>query len=164
MKRKKNKKNKISRKPGKTYKKPTMKRKRTKKTRSRRRGRVSGSNDLVNLLSITGGAVAAGFLNKVIPPTVNDKISAGGKIALGFFLPKLIKGKGGDAVKHIGYGMIAIGAVDLLKSFGVLNGDFDIPVINADVLSEDELEQLNGLGEEVLAEDIPVINGQEEED
>ena len=52
--------------------------------------------------------------------------------------------------------MIAVGSVDLLKSFGAISGDFDIPVINGDVLA--------GLGGDVLAGDfdIPVINGDDE--
>lgn len=139
------------------------KRKGTKR-RSTRRARISGTNDVMNVLSVAGGAVAAGFLNKLIPPTVNDKVVAAGKIALGLGLPMLIRGKGQNAARAIGSGMIAVGSVDLLKSFGVLSGDFDIPVINADVLSEDELEQISGLGEEVLAgNDIPVINGPDDD-
>jgi hypothetical protein len=54
--------------------------------------------------------------------------------------------------------MIAVGSVDLLKSFGALSGDFDIPVINGDVLAG--LDVVNG---DVLAgDDIPVINGDSE--
>ena len=54
--------------------------------------------------------------------------------------------------------MIAVGSVDLLKSFGALSGDFEIPVINGDVLAG--LDVVNG---DVLAgDDIPVINGDDE--
>jgi hypothetical protein len=53
--------------------------------------------------------------------------------------------------------MIAVGSVDLLKSFGVLSGDFDIPTINADVLNGLDLDVVNGdmdeLGDDVLGED-----------
>jgi hypothetical protein len=50
--------------------------------------------------------------------------------------------------------MVAIGSVDLLKSFGALSGDFDIPVINGDVLAGDVL----------AGDDIPVINGLDDVD
>ena len=50
----------------------------------------------------------------------------------------------------VGAGMIAVGSVDLLKSFGALSGSFDIPVVNGDILAGDEDEMGN---------DIPIVNG-----
>lgn len=77
-------------------------------------------------------------------------------MALGVALPMFIKSpKTKNLVSGIGAGMIAVGAVDLLKSFGALSGDFDIPVINGDYLSGDLDE---------LGEDIPVINGSDDMD
>ena len=110
--------------------------------------------DTQNLLGLVAGAVIAGYVNKVIPATTNDKIVSGGKIALGLALQKFMKG---SLVHGIGSGMIAVGSVDLLKSFGALSGDFDIPVINGDVLAGDvlagdDLPVING-------DDLPVING-----
>jgi hypothetical protein len=132
-----------------------MKRRTHKKRRigGVRRHRKSGMGaiDTTNILSVIGGAVIAGYLNKLIPATVNDKIVAGGKVALGIALPMLVKSGSMKNVMHgVGAGMIAVGSVDLLKSFGALSGDFDIPVINGDVLAGD-----------VLA-DIPVINGDDD--
>jgi hypothetical protein len=125
--------------------------KRTKKRMSgvRRKSRMSGLTagiDMQNILGVVAGAVVAGYINKVIPATVNDKLVSGGKIALGLAIPKFMKGALGSG---IGAGMIAIGSVDLLKSFGALSGDFDIPVINGDVLAGDVL----------AGDDLPVING-----
>lgn len=121
----------------------------------RRKSRSSmGAIDATNIISVIGGAVIAGYLNKLIPATVNDKIVAGGKVALGIALPMLVKsGSMKNVMSGVGAGMIAVGSVDLLKSFGALSGDFDIPVINGDVLAGD-----------VLAGDfdIPVINGDED--
>ena len=54
--------------------------------------------------------------------------------------------------------LCVIKIIDLLKSFGALSGDFDIPVINGDVLAGDE-DFMSG---DVLAGDIPVINGDED--
>lgn len=114
---------------------------------SRRKRAVSGV-DTQSILGIVAGAVAAGYLNKVVPATVNDKLLAGGKVALGIALPMFIKSNR-SLVGGIGAGMVAVGSVDLLKSFGALNGDFDIPVINGDVLAGD-MDEMNG--------DLPVIN------
>lgn len=122
----------------------------------RKKSRSSmGAIDPTNIISVIGGAVIAGYLNKLIPPTVNDKIVAGGKVALGIALPMLVRsGSMKNVMQGVGAGMIAVGSVDLLKSFGAISGDFDIPVINGDVLAGD-----------VLAGDfdIPVINGDDED-
>lgn len=118
-----------------------------------------GGIDITNIISVVGGAVIAGYINKLIPAKVNDKLVAGGKVALGIALPMLSKsGQTKNILSGVGAGMIAVGSVDLLKSFGALSGDFDIPVINGDVLAG--LDVVNG---DVLAgDDIPVINGDDE--
>jgi len=124
-------------------------RKKSKVSGIRRRKRSYsgvGAIDIQNIGGVIAGAVIAGYINKLIPATVNDKIVAGGKVALGIALPMFVKNpKTKNLVAGVGSGMIAVGAVDLLKSFGALSGDFDIPVINGDVLAGDD--------------DIPVING-----
>lgn len=125
------------------------KRKKRKMSGVRRRRRHSvGAVDTMSILGIVGGAVAAGYLNKVVPATVNDKLLAGAKVALGVALPMFIKSNK-SLVGGIGAGMISIGSVDLLKSFGALSGDFDIPVINGDILAGDMDE---------MGADLPVIN------
>jgi len=136
------------------------KRKKSKRVSGVRRRRSSMNGiDMTNILSVVGGAVVAGYLNKLIPATVNDKLVAGGKVALGVALPMLGKsGQTKNILSGVGAGMIAVGSVDLLKSFGALSGDFDIPVINGDVLAG--LDVVNG---DVLAgDDIPVINGDDD--
>lgn len=121
----------------------------------RRRSHSMGSIDTTNILGVVAGAVIAGYINKLIPATVNDKLIAGGKVAIGVALPMFVKGKMAHLISGVGAGMIAIGSVDLLKSFGALNGDFDIPVINGDVLAGDVLAgEPDG--------DIPVINGDDD--
>jgi len=125
--------------------------KRRKLSGTRRRRSFSGSIDTQNVLGVVGGAILAGYVNKLIPATVNDKIVSGGKVALGIALPMFIKSpKTKNLISGIGMGMVAVGSVDLLKSFGALSGDFDIPVINGDYLGADLDE---------MGEDIPVING-----
>jgi hypothetical protein len=136
----------------------THKRKISGVRRSKRSKSHLGGIDITNILAVVGGAVIAGYINKVVPTTVNDKVLAGGKIALGIALPMLSKdGKTKNLLAGAGAGMIAVGSVDLLKSFGVLSGDFDIPTINADVLNGLDLDVVNGdmdeLGDDVLGED-----------
>jgi hypothetical protein len=103
-----------------------------------------GGIDTTNILGVVAGAVVAGYLNKLVGNKVNDKVLAGGKVALGIALPMLFKsGSTKNIMAGVGSGMVAVGSVDLLKSFGALSGDFDIPVINGDF-------------------DIPVINGDDD--
>ena len=118
--------------------------KRISGVRRRRHSTKMSGIDTTNILGVVAGAVAAGYLNKLVGNKVNDKVLAGGKVALGIALPMFFKsGSTKNIVAGIGSGMIAVGSVDLLKSFGALSGDFDIPVINGDF-------------------DIPVINGDDE--
>lgn len=131
---------------------------------SRRKHAISGI-DTTSILGVVGGAVIAGYLNKIVPATVNDKLLAGGKVALGIALPMFIKSNK-SLISGLGAGMIAVGSVDLLKSFGALSGDFDIPVINGDVLAGD-IDEMNGdlpiVNGDVLAGDDDMISGYDEE-
>lgn len=130
----------------------------------RRKHAISGI-DTTSILGVVGGAVIAGYLNKIVPATVNDKLLAGGKVALGIALPMFIKSNK-SLISGLGAGMIAVGSVDLLKSFGALSGDFDIPVINGDVLAGD-IDEMNGdlpiVNGDVLAGDDDMISGYDEE-
>ncbi len=140
-------------------------RKRSKKRISgvrRRRSSRMGGIDTTNILGVVAGAVVAGYLNKLVGNKVNDKVLAGGKVALGLALPMIFKsGSTKNIMTGVGSGMIAVGSVDLLKSFGALSGDFDIPVINGDfdipVINGDD-EFMNGdddfMGEDFLSADI----------
>ena len=151
-----------------------MAKRRKKRYSSRKKSgkRMSGIGaiDFMNIVAVAGGAVVAGFANKLVPSTVNDKIVSGGKIALGVALPMLSKdGKTKALLNGVGSGMIAVGAVELLKSFGVLSGigaDSDTISVTLDGIGEDD----DFLGESVLAEsvlaedlgaldDLSVVNG-----
>lgn len=147
-------------------------RKKTKKAGRRRSRKTSmGNIDITNILGVVAGAVVAGYLDKVIPETIDNKIVAGGKIALGIALPMFVKsGSMKNILGGAGAGMIAVGSVDLLKEFGVLSGTSDDDMLeislngDQDVLSgDDDLNVING---DVLAgdDDISVINGMDDED
>ena len=141
-------------------------RKKHKKTHSRRKRHSGmGAIDTMNILGVAIGAVAAGYLGKLVPATVNTKIVSGGKIALGIALPMLVKGgKMKNTLAGVGSGMIAVGTVDLLRDFGVLSGmDDEILEVtlngDQDILAGDDLSVVNG-GETVLAaDDLSVVNG-----
>lgn len=149
--------------------------KRRKKTRKAGRRRSSkstmGAIDITNILGVVAGAVVAGYLDKVIPDTIDNKIVAGGKIALGVALPMFVKsGSMKNILGGAGAGMIAVGSVDLLKGFGVLSGDEEDDMLeislngDQDVLSGDE--DINVINGDVLAgdDDISVVNGYDDED
>lgn len=149
--------------------------KRRKKAVKRRSGKRSksgmGAIDFKNILGVVAGAVAAGYLDKVIPESVDNKIVAGGKIALGVALPMLAKG--GDMknlLAGVGSGMIAVGSIDLLKGFGMLSGADEDEMLeislngDLDVLSgDDDLSVVQG---DVLAgdDDLSVVNGFDEDE
>jgi hypothetical protein len=142
----------------------------TKKHHTKRRSHRSGMGaiDFTNILGVVAGAVAAGYLDKLVPDSVNPKIVAGGKVALGVALPMFVKsGSMKNILAGAGAGMIAVGSVGLLKEFGVLSGTTNDDVLeislngDMDVLSGDDMSVINA---SVLAEDdMSVINGYDEE-
>lgn len=138
-----------------------------KSSRSRSRSRsMIGAIDFNSVMGVVVGAVATKLLDKVIPDTINDKIVSGGKVALGLALPMLSKeGKTKNLLSGVGNGMIAVGVVELLNSFGVLNGlganDDEMLVVSLDgsddlnvVNGMDDINVVNGLGDDVLADDV----------
>jgi hypothetical protein len=133
-------------------------------------GAKKSSIDFTNILGVVAGAVAAGYLNKLVPTDskINPKILASGKIALGVALPMFVKsGSMKNVLAGAGSGMIAVGAVELLKEMDILSGTAEDDVLeislngDMDVLSGDDMSVINA---SVLAEDdMSVINGYDEE-
>jgi hypothetical protein len=138
-----------------------------------------GAIDFNSVMGVVVGAVATKLLDKVIPDTINDKIVSGGKVALGLALPMLSKeGKTKNLLSGVGNGMIAVGVVELLNSFGVLNGlganDDEMLVVSLDgaddlnvVNGTDDINVVNGLGDDVLGDDVLAdmeMSGDDDED
>lgn len=100
-----------------------MRRRKAAKKRSPRRRRMSGIGKVggaaTTVLYTVAGAAAAQLVGKFLPATVNDKIKAAVPVAVGLFLPKFVKGAAGQGLAA---GMIAVGGLKLVQSFGVLNG------------------------------------------
>jgi hypothetical protein len=113
-------------------------RKAAKKAPRRRRmsgkGKVGGTASTV--LYTVAGAAAAQLVGKVLPATFNEKIKAAVPVAVGLFLPRFVKGATGQGLAA---GMIAVGGLKLIQSFGVLNGigafaanvDYQLPSVAA---------------------------------
>lgn len=102
--------------------------KKRKGTAGRRRGRMGAvSSNLTNVLAaIAGGAVAqvvGNVVAKALPASTSmrtaDLVKAGVPVAVGFFLPRFVKS---DFGKYAGVGMMTVGGLRLVQSFGVLNG------------------------------------------
>ena len=91
-----------------------------------------GKGGLTNALFTIGGGVAARFVSNFINGTTlsasyKGYVAAAAPIAVGLFLPKLIKS---DMGKAIGTGMIAVGGLELVQTTGVLAGiGADMPII-----------------------------------
>ena len=116
-----------------------MRRRKAAKKSSRRRrmsgiGKVGGAASSV--LYTVAGAAAAQLVGRFLPAATNDKIKAAVPVAVGLFLPKCVKGAAGQGLAA---GMIAVGGLKLVQSFGVLNGigavssnvDYKAPAIAA---------------------------------
>ena len=80
-------------------------------------GAVKGS--AMTAVYYVAGAAGAQLVTKFVPSTWDARIAAGIPVVAGLFLPKLVKGEAGKA---IGAGMVAVGGLKLVQSFGVLNG------------------------------------------
>tara|TARA_R110002126_G_scaffold288316_2_gene441948 strand:- start:1198 stop:1629 length:432 start_codon:yes stop_codon:yes gene_type:complete len=115
-------------------------RKAASKRKSYRRRRMSGIGKVggaaTSVLYTVAGAAAAQLVGKVLPAGINAKITAAVPVAVGLFLPKFVKGPAGQGLAA---GMIAVGGLKLMQSFGVLNGigamsndaDYKAPMIAA---------------------------------
>lgn len=148
-----------------------------RKTRRRSKMGATSSLDMTSLLLVIGGAVGAKLIDKVIPDTLDKKIVAGGKIAVGFLLPMMAKdAKTKAMLTSAGYGFLAVGTIDILTELNVLSGtedgnDLFIAMSGTqDILAGNDLNVINGEeSESILAgedyrSDISVINGDDEDE
>ena len=98
--------------------------------RRHKRGSMHGVQTMaMKGVSVIAGGVAAQVLSNVIATqfatsTMKNYLQAGAPIVAGFLLPKFVKS---DIGAGIGAGMIAVGGVKLLQSFGVISG---VPAIS----------------------------------
>jgi hypothetical protein len=142
-----------------------MRRKKSSKKRSVRRRSSMGAmgGGLNNVLGIVAGAAIGRIVANKLLPNVDTKIKNAGVALLGAFgMPKIIKGSFGTS---IGAGMVAAGGIGLLSDFGVVGAIEDtlsLPLTVGQV--EDGISVIAGEDDSVMAGDMSVIAGIEEED
>jgi hypothetical protein len=98
------------------------------------------TKNLAPAAGLVGGAVAAGFVTKVVP-IGNDKIKAAAPILVGL----LLMGKKG-ILGSLGAGMVAGGGLKLAQSFGI--GATEDPIMALDVE-----EEINGFESPIQGHD-----------
>jgi hypothetical protein len=108
-----------------------------KKTTTRRRtkrglGAINVQNTLMSIAGTMAGVAIAGYVSKMLPDTIDDKIKIAIPIGVGAFLPMVLKS---DLGKNIGLGMISYGGSKLLTSFGIGAMESDTFSISGDDLS-----------------------------
>ena len=143
------------------------KRKHHKRTHRRKRMGAIGTGMLAQIGGVAAGAVAAQFLKKFLPDSVNPKLKAGIQVAAGVVFPKLVKGNFGQ---NMGAGMIAAGAVNLATEFnigGVGEDQLLLPV-SVGAADTDSVSVIAGQDEFAMAgmdaDSVSVIAGMDEED
>jgi len=82
------------------------------------------------LLFAAAGAVAASYVVKALPTTMNPKISAAIPLAIGIGLPMFVKN---PIAKDIALGMGVQGTIGTLKAFNVISGigGYELPMIGS---------------------------------
>lgn len=143
------------------------KRKRSKKTSRRRRGRVGAipKGSIMSSVGVIAGAVAGRLVAQKALPNVDEKIKNAGVVALGILLPNFMKN---DLGKSLGTGMVAAGGLGLVGSFlpaiagtddmiefpvqvgeiddniSVIAGSDDVMAGSDDVMAGDEISLMSG--------------------
>lgn len=109
------------------------KRRKKTSTRTRRRRRVSGIGDKMDLqalgLAIAGGALAVKLTSMLgnSSNTMLQKVAPFAGLGAGIILPMFAK----DAmVKQLSVGLVTGGGIEALKRFDVISGFRDMPVIS----------------------------------
>ena len=142
----------------------------TKRRRRHGMGAINVGGMVTNIAGVAVGAVAAGFITSKVLGKQSDTIKAIAAIGLGIATPMFLKS---DLGKSLGSGMIAVGAIDLVKKSGIVGaienmGDVevhmagvnDVPVISGYTDAAMSGDQAMA-GDQTMAgfEDMPVISG-----
>jgi hypothetical protein len=115
------------------------------------------------LLTMGAGAIIGRIAQSKLQDKVNPKLVAGGQVALGIFLPKLVKGKVGAG---IGSGMAVNGIVTLANQFGVVSaisgmetsvdyvgGDDEMGYADSSIAGDDGMDEM-GYADSSIAGDL----------
>ena len=142
-----------------------------KKSHHRRRrshgiGKIGG-NMITQIAGVAAGAAVASILTEKALSNQSQMIKAAAAIAAGIAVPMFVKS---DIGKAAGAGMVAVGAIDLLKQFKVISGadgigatpeimiSGEVPIVAGDVMAGEVMagEVMAG---EVMAgyDEMPVL-------
>ena len=143
----------------------TKKRKSRPAPRRRKMGAIGGKKfDVMGTVATIAGAVAGRYLVKAVNVgNVKPALKNAAVIGIGLFLPKFVKGATGAA---IGAGMVAAGGIGIAsellpKIAGIGEMEtFDMPMLMG--MGDDNLSVI--AGDEVMAGDLSVIDGYEDDD
>lgn len=137
-----------------------MARKKKKRTsrKSRRRGSSIGQIDVTGMLYSGVGGLAARLIDRIVPSTLDPKLVAAGKIAVGFAMPMLVKdAKTKKMLSDMGAGMVAVAVVDLSAQFGFMQGVIGTPpapaLVDELAIAVDDVDPAN-VGADVLGADV----------
>jgi hypothetical protein len=126
--------------------------KKNKTKRYRRRRRISGIGGNMNAILMNVGGIAAGAflgnaISKIAAGKLDPKILAGAKIAGGVYLiPKFVPGAMGVA---LGNGLLAVGSIELLRSFNVIQG-IGSDEVDFSISGVDDMHLISGDGDQML--------------
>lgn len=143
-----------------------------KRTIRRTKSKSFGNVDFTAIMWSGVGGLGARLIDKVLPATLDARLVAGGKMAVGIAMPMLAKDpKTKKMLSEIGAGMVAVSLLDLVQSFGFMAGiGYARPSPVQDLaLVLDRSDRLQGttsvMGEytEVMGDsDINVMNGSDD--
>lgn len=149
-----------------------------KKTGKRKSGGGKNPWDFEEMGGMAAAVYVAPMIDGMIPATMNldPKIIAGGKIYLGHMLKGGKIGGGGSLMKGAGLGLQVKGIEDLMRGFGLIQGDDDDLVVSIEGIDDEDPDSIEGdddintINEDVLGddEDIEAVNedvlGDDEDD
>lgn len=142
------------------------KKKHHKKTTHRRKKSHMGAIAGGDLVFALVGGISGRLVDKVVPSTMNPKMIAGIKTAIGVLAPLPFKsGKAKSMAQAFGAGMAVVGVTDLLHAFGVLNGPEGSETIDVHLDGTDDLPIVNGDDLPIVnGDDLPIVNGMEDDE
>jgi len=141
------------------------------KRKHRSIGAIGGSM-ITNIIGVAAGAAVASLLTENLLKTQTNIIKAAAAIAAGVAVPMFVKS---DLGKSAGAGMVAVGAIDLLKEFKVISGtdgmgatpeimiSGEAPVVAGEVMAGEVMAGEVMAGDYMSGfEDVPVLAGMDQ--
>lgn len=141
--------------------------KKTGKKSGKRKTSGKGIWDMEEIAGIGAGVYASPMIDGAIPANLNldPKVIGAGKFYLGRMLEKGKFGGGGSFMRGAGMSLQVTGAQDLMRAFGLIQGDEDDLVVSIDGIDDNDPDSIEGdddidtINEDVLGEDdIDTVN------